>query len=404
MSTRRKQKLQPLVTVCVPAFEAERYIAATIESVLGQTHSDWELIVLDNNSSDRTSEVAGRAYDDRIQLHRNDDTLDLAENWNRALSFASGKYLKMLCADDILNPRCLEQQVSIMERHADVSLVACRRDFIDDAGKLVLKGRGLSGLAGHHDALDVVSRVVASGINPIGWPGSLLFHTSHVKDVGGFDPTYVAPMDLVLAVALLKKGNFYGIDETLASFRISQNSISSVRRRQGAEHRKVLREVASDPFWKISKLTLLRGLTRSHLESFRKQLLYGAATSSLASLRRLPSVVLRSNRADDAASGKDKDSGSAPPVEPETARKRDATPASDADKPRTAKSGPGKPGPDKPSPEKSGPGNSGTSKSGPGTVESGEDNPSTRSPSAGRSTSARRSASLAAENLVTKYS
>ncbi|MEL6981136.1 MAG: glycosyltransferase family A protein, partial [Actinomycetota bacterium] len=114
----------PRVSVCVPAYRAERFLAATIESVLDQTYADWELIVLDNASPDRTGEIA-RSYDDpRIRVLSNRDTLPLADNWNAVAAQATAPYLKLLCADDLIGPDCLASEVAVLDREPDVVMVA----------------------------------------------------------------------------------------------------------------------------------------------------------------------------------------------------------------------------------------------------------------------------------------
>lgn len=284
---------QRLVSVCVPAYRAEDFLAATIESVLAQSYRNWELVILDNNSPDRTGEIARSYCDPRIKVHTNDETLDLADNWNAVCDLASGDYLKVLCADDLLHPECLSQQVAILDQHQEVSLVASRRDFIGPAGDVVLRDLGLEGLIGPRPARAVVKRVIASGINPLGWPAAMLFRRDVFVAVGGFDRRWLYPLDLELAIRMLGGGSFYGTAASLASFRISPTSASSTMRRHGAQHREMMRTVAEDPRWSISRATLLRGLLWSYVETSRKFLLFWAVNSSWGPLRRLPALFLQ---------------------------------------------------------------------------------------------------------------
>lgn len=280
------------VSVCIPAYRAEAYIAATIESVLAQSHDDWELVVLDNHSPDRTGEIA-RSYDDpRIRVARNGRTLGLAENWNAVAAMARAPYLKVLCADDVLHPDCLADQLAVLQGRPHVSLVAARRDFIGASGEVVLRDRGLAGLIGHHDAPSVVRQVIRSGINPIGWPAALLLRRQAFVDVGGFDPRWLYPIDLDLSLRMLRHGDFYGIERSLASFRISPHSASATMRHEGRQHRELIRTVCDDPHWRIDRTDRLRGLSLSYLETVKKRLLFGAVNSRWGPVRRVPTRFL----------------------------------------------------------------------------------------------------------------
>lgn len=291
--TRVSKEGQTLVSVCVPAYRAEDFIGATIESVLAQTYEHWELIVLDNNSPDKTGEIA-RSYDDpRIRVVTNDETLELADNWNAVSGMATGDYLKLLCADDLLHPDCLAEQVAVLDEHQDVSVVASRRDFIGSHGDVVLRDLGLTGLLGRRAPKTVVKRVIKSGINPIGWPAAMLFRRSVFVNVGAFDGRWLYPIDLELAIRMLREGAFFGMARSLASFRISPTSASSTMKKHGTQHREMMRAVASDPRWSIGRLTLMRGLFLSHVETTKKFLLFNAVNSRWSPMRRLPSLFLQ---------------------------------------------------------------------------------------------------------------
>jgi len=282
----------PLVSVCIPAYRAEAFIGATIESVLAQSYRNWELIVLDNASPDRTSEIA-RSYDDpRIRVESNPSTVALASNWNAVAALASGRYLKLLCADDLIAPGCLDAEVDVLERDEGVAIVASRRDFISATGDIVLRDRGLEGLNGRRDSAEVVRTVIRSGINPIGWPSAILIRRSDFEAVGGFDPRWLHPIDLDLWLRLLSRGALYGLDRTLASFRISGGSVTAQIGDSGAQHRAVLRAFARETSWEVQRRSRWRGGLRSRVEQVRLRLLFAAVNSSRPWIRKLPALVL----------------------------------------------------------------------------------------------------------------
>ena len=132
---------RPLVSVCIPSYNGEGYIGRAVESVLAQTQDDFELIILDDQSTDRTVDVIKRFSDPRIRLIVNSSRLGQMGNWNKALREAVGSFIKLLPQDDLLYPACLEKQTDAFSKpeNEGVALVCCERDIIDDAGRIILR-------------------------------------------------------------------------------------------------------------------------------------------------------------------------------------------------------------------------------------------------------------------------
>jgi glycosyltransferase involved in cell wall biosynthesis len=113
----------PVVSVLMTAFNREKYIAEAIESVLASTFKDFELVIVDDGSKDRTVEIARRYLaDPRVQLHLNEKNLGDYPNRNHAASLARGKYLKYIDADDMVYTHGLEVMVQMMEQFPDAGL------------------------------------------------------------------------------------------------------------------------------------------------------------------------------------------------------------------------------------------------------------------------------------------
>ncbi len=111
----------PAVSVVITSYNREDYLGSSIESVLAQTYTDFELIVCDDASTDRSLEIA-RAYaarDDRIQVIANDRNVGDYPNRNRAAGAARGRYLKFHDSDDVMYPHCLQVMVTAMEDYAN---------------------------------------------------------------------------------------------------------------------------------------------------------------------------------------------------------------------------------------------------------------------------------------------
>ena len=119
---------RPVVTILTPVYNGEPYLAECIESVLAQTYGDWEYLIVDNASRDRTRSIADSfaAQDSRIRVCTNPRTVPVIENHNTAARKMSrhSRWCKFLSADDKLLPECLAQMVTLGERHPSVGLVS----------------------------------------------------------------------------------------------------------------------------------------------------------------------------------------------------------------------------------------------------------------------------------------
>jgi glycosyltransferase involved in cell wall biosynthesis len=121
----------PAVTVLTPVYNGEQFLAECIKSVLDQTYSDWEYLVLDNQSSDRTPDIVQEfaAKDSRVKHMRPHEFVDMYANHNRAIAAmpAGTRYCKFVHADDLLYPECLERMVRLADANPSVGLVGAFR-------------------------------------------------------------------------------------------------------------------------------------------------------------------------------------------------------------------------------------------------------------------------------------
>jgi glycosyltransferase involved in cell wall biosynthesis len=274
-------KSSPSVSVCIPVYNGRRFLAATIDSVLAQTWRDFELVVLDNHSSDGSADVA-RGFDDpRIRVERNPATLPLPQNWNRTVELGRAPLVKLLCADDLLQPRCLELQVPPMLADPGVTLVSGRRDMIDEYGRVIAPRRGLAGLTGPRSGAEVGRRVVRNGANPIGEPGGALFRRDTFLAVGGFRAQRDLIMDLDLWMRLLRRGGFVGCAETLAAFRIGGSTLSAVHEeRMYHQQRDLTREVSQTTDFAVRRRDAVVGHLLAPAGRARRRALFAASRMS----------------------------------------------------------------------------------------------------------------------------
>jgi glycosyltransferase involved in cell wall biosynthesis len=125
----------PLVSVLLAAHDEAPYIGSAIGSILGQTLGDLELVVVDDASTDGTTEIVSAAGDERVVLLRNNEQLGLAASLNRGLERATGRYIARLDADDVALPRRLELQVARLRSQPELAIVGTDIADLDEAGR-----------------------------------------------------------------------------------------------------------------------------------------------------------------------------------------------------------------------------------------------------------------------------
>jgi len=125
---------KPRVTVGLPVFDAEKYLTQALDSILAQTYSDFDLIISDNASTDRTHEIcqAYAAKDKRILYYRNEKNLGVAPNLNRVFELSSTEYFKWAPNDDLITPEFLSRCVEVLDRNPSVVLCYSRAKIIDE--------------------------------------------------------------------------------------------------------------------------------------------------------------------------------------------------------------------------------------------------------------------------------
>jgi glycosyltransferase involved in cell wall biosynthesis len=209
----------PKLTVCIPAYNSARYIAAAVESVLMQSFTDFELLVIDDRSTDGTREIvfgyAGR--DPRVICRENDENLGMVENWNQCLRLARGEYVRFLFGDDLLaSGDALARMVEVLDRDRDVSLVASARNTIDADSRVI--GELARFQEGATEGTEIINRCLVEQKNLIGEPSVVMFRREQARR--GFDLRYRQLVDLEMWFHLLEKGSFAYIGEPLTSFRV----------------------------------------------------------------------------------------------------------------------------------------------------------------------------------------
>lgn len=231
---------QPLVSVIMPCYNMEKFIAYTIQSVQGQTYPHWELLIVDDASTDKTAEIVKNIQnqDDRIHFIIKSKHSGIADTRNQCLNMAKGRFLAFLDADDLWHPGKLEQQLQFMtERNIGFSYSSY--DCVDEAGKSLEKIVKATGNLNYEAYLR----------NTIIGCSTIMIDKTIVGEV--IVPNFRTSEDTATWLNILKKGFLaYAIDQPLTSYRIRQHSASSNKLKASTDLWRVYRQNEKLPLFK----------------------------------------------------------------------------------------------------------------------------------------------------------
>jgi glycosyltransferase involved in cell wall biosynthesis len=211
----------------MPAFNAERFLARAVDSVLAQTHEDLELVVVDDGSTDRTFELLEdyARRDPRVRPLRNGGNLGIVRTRNRAFAEADPRsaYFAIMDSDDVCMPERLALQLAFLEAHPDHALVGGNLILIDDADRDI--GRR-SYPASYEAICDAITRY-----NPIAQPTATIRRRA-IEAVGTYDARYPRCQDYDLWMRIARRFKIANLDAFTLRYRISatQGKVTALRR------------------------------------------------------------------------------------------------------------------------------------------------------------------------------
>ncbi len=260
------------VSIGMPVHNGELYVEASIESILAQTYQDFELIISDNASSDRSAEICTRlaSRDGRIRFVRQATNRGAAANFNHVFRLSNSDYFKWACADDLANPTLVERAVAVLESQPDVVLCSPRTVLVDALG-------GVQQI--YSDDLDLQSADVLERFQyACGHTGMLnvlqgMMRSSALSMTPLFRP--FRGTDIALMVELTLHGKFVELPEPLLTRRMHREAASAsetIEQRQ--EHLDPKSRGDLSTWWWRHDLEHARAVWRAPLSTSTKTRLY----------------------------------------------------------------------------------------------------------------------------------
>ncbi|MCW5313726.1 glycosyltransferase [Nostoc sp. KVJ3] len=208
----------PKISVIIPAYNSEKTIKYTIESVLNQTFCDLELIVINDGSQDSTLDIVVQIKDPRIKVFSYANAGGNVSR-NRGLNHAVGEFVSFLDADDIWTPSKLQSQLKALQENVTAKVAYSWTDYINEDGEFILSGKRVNVNGNVYEKL-LVNNFLENGSNPLICRKALI-------TLGGFDESLSAAQDWDMWLRLASKFNFICVPSVQILYRISANSVSS---------------------------------------------------------------------------------------------------------------------------------------------------------------------------------
>lgn len=214
----------PVVSVVMPVYNSEKFLREATESILNQTFKDFEFIIIDDGSTDKSGEIikSYKASDGRIRLIEHKQNKGLVESLNHGLSESRGQYIARMDADDISLPNRLKKQVTFLDSHSSIVVVGSWYQKIDDTGShgAIVKNFTDPTIIDFHKLF----------FNPVAHP-SVMFRKKEIESVGGYRGSLQHVEDFDLWSRFSEPKLFANIPEILYKYRVHHKSISANNKR-----------------------------------------------------------------------------------------------------------------------------------------------------------------------------
>lgn len=205
------------VTVLMSVYNGEKYLREAIESILNQTYTDFEFLLINDSSTDKSMEILQSYNDPRIRIITNEKNLGLTKSLNKGLELARGEYVARMDADDISLPERLERQVNYLNENSKTGVLGTNVQYIDEFGKLHEIQRW--------PEKDALIKWNLCFFNPIAHP-TVMMRLDLIKKIAGYDENIVYAQDYDLWVRLISESAFGNLQHILLYLRKSDDNVS----------------------------------------------------------------------------------------------------------------------------------------------------------------------------------
>lgn len=224
VNSNNKQKLpnQPLASICIPSYNAEKTVVQAVQSILNQTYQNLEIIIVDNASTDNTLNLLQKFKDPRIKIHRNTKNIGAEKNFSRCVELANGEYVAIFHADDLYMPDMVQKQVTVFQNNPLIGAVFSMANTINICGETIGETKlpvELKGKTSYYFS-EVFLSILENG-NFFVTPSAMVRSRIYKKLLPFNVENFATSADLDMWLRILGERPITILDEKLMSYRIS---------------------------------------------------------------------------------------------------------------------------------------------------------------------------------------
>ncbi len=212
------KNLTPKISVILPIFNGEKHIEKTLKTILNQTYKNFELMIINDGSTDKTPEILSRIKDKRVKVINNKKNLGVTKSLNLGIKKARCKYIARCDSDDLNYPKRFEKQINFLEENPEYVLIGSNAKWINE------KGKTLKGFKVKIEDRDIRRWMYIR--NQFHHP-SVMYKKSIFEKVGGYNEKFNGVEDYELWFRMMKFGKVYNLKENLIERRINEEGVTA---------------------------------------------------------------------------------------------------------------------------------------------------------------------------------
>ncbi len=243
----------PLLSIIIPTYNAEKFISQAIQSILDQTYNNFELIIINDGSTDKTKIIIESFNDKRIRYFENEKNSGIVFSRNKGLKLAQGEYIGMLDADDIAYPEKFEEQINFLEQNKDFGMLGSWANFIDEEGV---------GLAGNWKLKATPEMIPAIMLFKNYFLQSAVIYRKQCINQYSFRKGFDILEDYLIWMEIIRKHKVWNLQKYLIKYRVHGGGVTKMHQEEKLEKEKKvfriqLKELGIDATEKEMELHLL---------------------------------------------------------------------------------------------------------------------------------------------------
>jgi len=219
---KRGLRKSPKVSICIPNYNSSAFIGKTIQSILRQTYQDFEIVIVDDCSTDNSEEIIRSFKDPRIRFFKNKKNLGMVPNTNKAVKMAKGEVIGVLHSDDYYHPKMIETALKIFERNPGIGFTCSSYVVVDENNKVITRVK----LCNEDKIFSSKEGFKKLAVRNLAPPSAVLFRRKCYEDVGPFDEEFPYPNDWNMWLRISLKYDFACISDYLCYYRMHRKNTS----------------------------------------------------------------------------------------------------------------------------------------------------------------------------------